>query len=122
MAQVNIFVSSTCYDLSQIRHDIKQCILDFGHNPILSEMKNFPIDPNLTSSENCINTVKSEADIFILIIGDHYGSVLESGKSITNTEFLTAVNKGAKRIDPGRKHRPGETVLAGTIRQQGHDL
>lgn len=94
MAQVNIFVSSTCYDLSQIRHDIKQCILDLGHNPIFSEMKNFPIDPNLSSSENCINTVQSEADIFILIIGDHYGSVLESGKSITNTEFLTAVNKG----------------------------
>ena len=70
MAQVNIFVSSTCYDLSQIRHDIKQCILDFGHNPILSEMKNFPIDPNLTSSENCINTVKSEADIFIFRRGD----------------------------------------------------
>ena len=94
MAKVNIFVSSTCYDLSQIRDDIKQCIEDLGHNPILSEMKNFPIDPKLSSMENCINAVKKEADIFVLIIGNKYGSVLESGKSITNTEFLTAINKG----------------------------
>ena len=94
MARVNIFVSSTCYDLSQIRNDIKQCIIDLGHTPILSEMKDFPIDPQLSNTENCINAVKNVADIFVLIIGNKYGSVLESGQSITNTEFLTAVNKG----------------------------
>lgn len=94
MAKVNIFVSSTCYDLSQIRNDIKQCITDLGHNPILSEMKDFPIDPQLSNAENCINAVKNEADIFVLIIGNKYGSIMESGNSITNTEFLTAINKG----------------------------
>ena len=94
MAKLNIFVSSTCYDLSQIRDDIKQCIIELGHNPILSELKEFPIVPNLSNSENCINAVKNEADIFVLLIGNKYGSVLESGKSITNTEFITAVEKG----------------------------
>lgn len=94
MAKVNIFISSTCFDLSQIRNDIKQCIESLGHNPILSEQKGFPINPNLSNAENCINAVKKEADIFVLIIGNKYGSVLESGRSITNTEFLTAVNKG----------------------------
>lgn len=94
MAKVKVFVSSTCYDLSQIRNDIKQCIIDLGHYPILSEMKDFPIDPQLSNTENCINAVKNEADIFVLIIGNKYGSILESGKSITNTEFLTAINKG----------------------------
>lgn len=94
MAKVNIFVSSTCYDLAQIRDDLKQCIYELGHNPILSEQKDFPINPNLSNAENCINAVNSEADIFVLIIGNKYGSILESGKSITNTEFLTAINKG----------------------------
>lgn len=94
MAKLNIFVSSTCYDLSQIRDEIKQCIIALGHNPILSELKDFPINPNLSNSENCINAVKNEADIFVLLIGNKYGSVLESGKSITNTEFITAVEKG----------------------------
>ena len=94
MARVNIFVSSTCYDLSQIRNDIRQCIIDLGHYPILSESQDFPINPQLSNTENCINAVKNEADIFVLIIGSKYGSVIESGKSITNTEFLTAFNKG----------------------------
>lgn len=94
MARVNIFVSSTCYDLSQVREDLKRCISDLGHNPILSEQEDFPINPRLSNAENCINAVKNEADIFVLIIGNRYGSTLESGKSITNTEFLTALDKG----------------------------
>lgn len=94
MAKVNIFISSTCYDLSQIRDDLKRSIIDLGHNPILSELKDFPIDPLLSNTENCISAINKEADIFILIIGDRYGAVLESGKSITNTEFITALNKG----------------------------
>lgn len=94
MAKLNIFISSTCYDLSQIRNDIKQCILELGHNPILSELKEFPVNPNLSNAENCINAVKNEADIFVLIIGNKYGSELDSGRSITNTEFVTAVDKG----------------------------
>lgn len=94
MARVNIFVSSTCYDLSQIRDDLKRCIIELGHNPILSELKDFPVDPMKSNSENCINAINNEADIFVLIIGDRYGSVLETGKSITNTEFIAALSKG----------------------------
>ena len=94
MARVNIFVSSTCYDLSQIRDDLKRCIIELGHNPILSELKDFPVDPMKSNSENCINAINNEADIFVLIIGNRYGSVLETGKSITNTEFIAALSKG----------------------------
>lgn len=94
MAKVNIFISSTCYDLSQIRDDLKRSVLELGHNPILSELKDFPVDPMLSNAENCINAINNEADIFVLIIGDRYGAVLDTGKSITNTEFLAALNKG----------------------------
>ena len=93
-ANLNIFVSSTCYDLSQIRKDLRDFITGLGHNPILSEQNDFPIDPQLDNWENCINAVKDFADIFVLIIGNKYGSVGETGKSITNTEYLTAVQKG----------------------------
>lgn len=90
----NIFISSTCYDLSQIRKDLFEGITNLGHHPILSESKDFPIDPNLTTGENCIEAVKNEADIFVLIIGNRYGSPLMSGKSITNSEFEAALMKG----------------------------
>lgn len=95
MAQLNIFISSTCYDLSQIRTDLREAITGLGHNPIMSEDISFPADTNSSSTENCIKAVKDEADLFVLIIGCHYGAeVKNSGKSITNTEYLTAVEKG----------------------------
>lgn len=93
-AYINIFVSSTCYDLSQIRKNLDEFIKSLGHNPILSEQNDFPIDPQLDNWENCINAVKNYADIFVLIIGEKYGSIGKTGKSITNTEYLTAVQKG----------------------------
>lgn len=93
MKKVNVFVSSTCYDLSQVRMDMSDFISNLGHQPFLSEFDNFPVNPNEQTITNCISNVKNEADIFILIIGNRYGSVLETGKSITNLEFLTAKNK-----------------------------
>ena len=80
-ANLNIFVSSTCYDLSQIRKDLRDFITSLGHNPILSEQNDFPIDPQLGSWENCINAVKEYADIFVLIIGNKYGYIGKTGKS-----------------------------------------
>lgn len=94
MAGVNIFISSTCYDLSQVRQDLCEFISSLGHTPMMSEQNDFPIDPQLDNWENCINAVKKYADIFVLIIGNRYGAVGETGKSITNTEYLTAVQKG----------------------------
>lgn len=91
--KLNIFVSSTCYDLSQIRSDIRDFISEIGHNPILSEEHTFPIDPNRNAVENCIETVRNYADLFILIMGNRYGSQINGDKSITNSEFLAALEK-----------------------------
>lgn len=94
MSQLNIFISSTCFDLSQIRQDLSDAIIRWGHKPLMSESISFPINPSLSTEENCIRTVRDEADIFVLIIGARYGYKLNSGKSITNTEYLTAIEKG----------------------------
>lgn len=94
MKKTNIFVSSTCYDLSQIRTDIHDFIHNNGHTPILSELNNFPFNPFKKAVDSCIEVVKNDADIFVLIIGNRYGAQIETGKSITNTEFLTAKQKG----------------------------
>lgn len=36
-----VFVSSTCFDLSQVRHDMKQFIETIGYEPLLSEFDSF---------------------------------------------------------------------------------
>ena len=94
MNKLNVFISSTCYDLSQVRADLCDFITGLGHNPIMSESIDFPVNPHISTTENCINAVRDEADLLVLIIGNRYGSLLDSGKSITNTEFLTAIRKG----------------------------
>ena len=73
MSKTVVFISSTCYDLSQVRKDLEDGIREMGHEPMLSETKEFPVVPSLTSAENCINAVRNYADIFVLIIGNRYG-------------------------------------------------
>lgn len=88
-------VSSTCYDLKQVRKDLNRFIEEMGYNPLLSEFDYFPIDPDLDTVENCRRRVEQDADIMVLIIGGRYGYVdPESDKSITNLEYLTARAKG----------------------------
>lgn len=91
-----VMVSSTFYDLQQIRSDLKDFIEgDLGYNALLSELPSFPINPDSDTIENCRSRVEHHADIFVLVIGGRYGSVdSASAKSITNLEFLTARAKG----------------------------
>lgn len=91
----SVFISSTCYDLKQIRADIKKFLEDdLGYHAILSEYDSFPLDTDLSTVDNCIRVVKEKADIFVLIIGGRYGNVINSGKSITNLEYIHAKAKG----------------------------
>ena len=90
-----VMVSSTFYDLTQIRQDLYLFIAnDLGYEPLLSEHKSFPIDPGLDTVENCRRRVEEQADIFILVVGTRYGSIDDrTDKSITNLEYLTAKAK-----------------------------
>lgn len=81
-----IFVSSTCYDLKQIRQNIRDFIEDdLGYEAILSEYDSFPIDPDKDTIDNCLRVVEERADILVLIVGGRYGYITNHGeKSITN--------------------------------------
>ena len=91
-----IMVSSTFYDLRQIRTDLYTFISDnLGYIPLLSELPSFPVDPDVDTIENCRRRVEQNADIMVLVIGGRYGSIdSKTVKSITNLEFLAARAKG----------------------------
>jgi hypothetical protein len=80
--------------LSQIRADLERAINRLGLDAVISESIAFPVNPSATVIENCIRVVKDRADIFVLIIGARYGSVTETGRSVTNLEYLEAKAKG----------------------------
>jgi len=89
-----VYVSSTFYDLNQIRADLKSFLESLGLDPVLSEFKSFPINPDANTIQNCVDTVKNRADIMILIVGSRFGYQTDNGKSITNLEYLQAKVKG----------------------------
>ncbi len=91
-----VFVSSTCYDLKQIRQNIRDFIEDeLGYEAVLSEYDSFPIDPDMDTVNNCLRVVEERANIMVLIVGGRYGYVTDHGeKSITNLEYLRAKIKG----------------------------
>lgn len=95
MSKINIFISSTCKDLHQDRLVLKNGIENLGHNVILSESFTFPIEPTKNTIDNCINIVRNEADILILLIKDNYGYIVpKTGRSVTHMELQTAQDKG----------------------------
>ncbi len=91
-----VMVSSTFYDLRQIRADLGRFVMDeLGYVTLLSELPSFPVDPDLDTVANCRARVERDADIFVLVIGGRYGSINgKTNKSITNLEFLAARQKG----------------------------
>jgi hypothetical protein len=95
MSKTRIFVSSTCFDLSQVREDIRNCIVNLGHEALLSEYPSFPVYPDLSTIENCKKNVRENTDLFFLIVGGRRGSLdTVSGRSITNLEYETAKQHG----------------------------
>ena len=92
-----LFVSSTCYDLAQLRADIRDFADAVGLEPILSELDSFPVNPSQSTVQNCLDAVRSKADLFLLVVGSRYGSINETGKSVTNLEYIEAALRGIPR-------------------------
>lgn len=92
MAKPKVFISSTCYDLQQIRDSLCTFIKGFGFEPVLSENGDVFYHPDLHTHEACLNEV-SNCQIFLLIIGGRFGGkyIYDKSRSITNAEYDAAV-------------------------------
>ena len=91
----NVFLSSTMYDLSELRAQLRQFVEGIGWRPVMSEHDSFPIDANQTTVENSRRNVRENADVFVMIVGARYGSVdADADKSVTNLEFIEARTRG----------------------------
>lgn len=91
MANPRVFISSTCYDLSEVRDNLIEFIQSFGFIPVLSERGDVFYHPDIHTHDSCLNEV-SNCDLFILMIGGRFGGSYDADKkkSIVNAEYTTA--------------------------------
>ena len=92
MAKPRVFVSSTFYDLKQIREDLDRFITGLGYEAVLHETGDIPYGKD-RPPEGYVHREIEMCDILICVIGGRYGteSQEQPGSSITQLELRTAI-------------------------------
>lgn len=97
MAVPRVFISSTYYDLMQVRNNIFDFIKSLGYEPIMHERSGVAYTQNEPLEADCYNELSS-CDIVVCIIGNHFGTKsLNNELSITMNEINTAI-KNKKKV------------------------
>jgi hypothetical protein len=93
MARPRVFISSTFYDLRQIRADLDSFIRRLGYDPIRNESGKITYGKEQKPEEYCYREIDS-CDLVVAVIGGRFGSQSQqSVYSISQTEIRTAVNR-----------------------------
>lgn len=91
MAVPRIFLSSTCYDLAEIRDSLGSFITSCGFEPCLSDKGDIFYHPDLHSHDSCIHEI-SNCHLFVLLVSGRFGGnyISDPEKSIVNAEYAAA--------------------------------
>lgn len=97
MAKPRVFLSSTCYDLKELRSQIRDFINNYGYDAVLSEFGDIFFEYGVHPQDACFSEIK-KCHLFILIIGNSYGSLYYrqnniQPSSITMKEFEEAIRR-----------------------------
>jgi hypothetical protein len=97
MASPRIFISSTYYDLRQIREDIERTIRELGYEPIRHETGAIPYSKDDKLEASAYREVE-HCDVIVAIIGGRYGTSSHEnpGFSISQTELKRALERGVQ--------------------------
>lgn len=90
-----VFVSSTCYDLVDLRSEVEVHLREMGFAPVLSESatSHFEVMPDEDSIRSCLVNVE-KSDVFICILSQRYGTPLGpafENVSATHLEYRKAI-------------------------------
>ena len=95
MARPRIFISSTFYDLRQVRDDLERSIRELGYEPVRHEAGAVPY-----SKEEHLETAAYRevelCDVIVAVVGGRFGteSREEPGHSISHVELKRALERG----------------------------
>ena len=99
MALLKVFVSSTCYDLGMVRAELRNFILNLGHEPVMSDYNDILFDPKDHTHESCIKEIPN-SDAVVLIIGSRFGGKAIP-KAISGVEIqkFKSTSKNSKLLE-----------------------
>jgi Domain of unknown function (DUF4062) len=96
MARPRVFISSTFYDLKQIRSDLELFIRDIGYDPVLHERGAIPYGTKEKLEEYCYREI-NQVEILVSVIGGRFGSQSDHQPySISQQELKTAYELGVQ--------------------------
>ncbi len=91
MAKPRVFISSTYYDLKNLRADLDRFIREQGYEAILNEHGNIPYGSEKKLEEYCYKEIEL-CDILVSIIGGRFGNESSNKKySISQQELKAAI-------------------------------
>ena len=93
MAEIRVFISSTCYDLSILRSQLRSFVKNIGYEPIMSDYEDVLYDPRIHTHTSCVDEV-SNCDILVLIIGSRFGGKV-TPESLNQINFDVLKNESA---------------------------
>lgn len=97
MAKPRVFISSTFYDLKQIRIELDKFIESLGYEPVRNEVGDIPYGKDDALQTYCYREV-GNVDILVSILGGRYGSKAITEEptqeySISQMELKTALTE-----------------------------
>lgn len=95
MARPRVFISSTFYDLKQVRADLDSFINSLGYDTVRNEEGDIPYGKDEALEEYCYKEIKN-IDILVCILGGRFGSESRGVEkiSVTQKELKKAISDG----------------------------
>lgn len=98
MANLRVFISSTCYDLSVVRGQLRDFIENIGYEPVMSDYNDVVYDPRIHTHTSCIEEVSS-CDVVVVIIGSRFGGkVVPQALANVDIESLKTASKSIETL------------------------
>ncbi len=102
---LRVFVSSTCYELRDLRALIRQWLEDHGLSPQMSDANGFPTHDGLPPYASCLRVLE-ECPLVIAVIDRRYGTVFDDwgpyekyrGLAPTHAEIVHALTRGKRTL------------------------
>lgn len=97
MAKPRVFISSTFYDLRQVREDLERMIRELGYEPVRHETGRIPYAKDQKLETSAYREIEL-CDIIVSIVGGRFGTESKEtpGISISQAELRRALDTGVQ--------------------------